>query len=283
VLASISELLQQARNTLADSASAARDAEILLCHVLACERTYLYTWPDKAVDAATEKSFLELIAARAEGTPVAYLTGEREFWSLSFKVTRDTLIPRPETELLVDYVLTHFGADELEVLDPGTGSGAIAIALAQARPRWKITATDISPASLKVAADNAERHQVHNLQLLQSDWFAQLGGRRFDLIVSNPPYIAEQDPHLAQGDLRFEPRNALCSGAAGMDAIRHLCQHVSQVLRPGGWFFCEHGYDQKTAVHQCLVEQGFGEIVQLDDLGGQPRLSGGQIRPLSKP
>jgi release factor glutamine methyltransferase len=270
-MASISQLLSQARIRLAESGDA-RDAEILLCHALACERAYLYTWPHRAVDAAIEKQFLDLITARAEGTPVAYLTGEREFWSLDFKVTSDTLIPRPETELLVAYVLRVFPQAALDVLDLGTGSGAIAIALAHSRPLWNVTASDISPACLEIAEHNAQRNQVHNLQLLESDWFAQLGDQRFDLVVSNPPYIAEQDEHL-----RFEPPTALSSGIDGMDAIRHLCGHVAQVLRPGGWFFTEHGYDQKTAVFDCFQQHGFSNIVQLDDLGGQPRVCGGQI------
>jgi release factor glutamine methyltransferase len=275
-MASISQLLSQARIRLAESGDA-RDAEILLCHALACERAYLYTWPHRTVAADVEKQFLELITARAEGTPVAYLTGEREFWSLDFKVTRDTLIPRPETELLVAYVLRVFPQAALDMLDLGTGSGAIAIALAHSRPLWNVTASDISPACLEIAEHNAQRNQVHNLQLLESDWFAQLGDQRFDLVVSNPPYIAEQDEHLSQGDVRFEPPTALSSGIDGMDAIRHLCGHVAQVLRPGGWFFTEHGYDQKTAVFDCFQQHGFSNIVQLDDLGGQPRVCGGQI------
>jgi release factor glutamine methyltransferase len=275
-MASIAHLLSLARHTLADSGDA-RDAEILLCHALACERAYLYTWPHRAVDAAIEKQFLDLITARAEGTPVAYLTGEREFWSLDFKVTSDTLIPRPETELLVAYVLRVFPQAALDVLDLGTGSGAIAIALAHSRPLWNVTASDISPACLEIAQHNAQRNQVHNLQLLQSDWIKQLGDQRFDLIVSNPPYIAANDTHLYQGDVRFEPSTALSSGIDGMDAIRHLCGHVAQILRPGGWFFTEHGYDQKTAVFSCFRLHGFSNIVQLDDLGGQPRVCGGQI------
>ncbi len=275
-MASISQLLSQARVTLAESGNA-RDAEILLCHALDCERAYLYTWPHRTVDASSEKQFLELIAARAEGTPVAYLTGEREFWSLGFKVTPDTLIPRPETELLVAYVLREFPQAALDVLDLGTGSGAIAIALAHSRPLWNVTASDISPASLKIAQHNATRNKIHNLQLLESDWLAQLGDQRFDLIVSNPPYIAAHDTHLYQGDVRFEPMSALSSGIDGMDAIRHLCGHVAKVLRPGGWFFTEHGYDQKTAVFDCFKQHGFSNIVQLDDLGGQPRVCGGQI------
>lgn len=275
-MSSIHELLEQARNTLATD-SAARDAEILLCHTLACERSYLYTWPEKNLDTATEKNFLNLINARATGTPVAYLTGVREFFSLPFQVSTDTLIPRPETELLVSYILDTFNNDTLDVLDLGTGSGAIAIALAQARAHWTMTACDISSACIKIAARNAVLNNVQHLELLQSDWFENLDGRRFDLIVSNPPYIAAQDPHLSQGDLRFEPITALVSGEDGMTAIRHLCQHTAQALKPGGWFFTEHGYDQKSAVLDCFKQQGFSKIVQLDDLAGQPRLSGGQI------
>lgn len=279
-MASISELLAQARTALAEPASAAREAEILLCHALACERSYLYTWPEKAVAATPAKTFRELIAARAAGTPVAYLTGSREFFSLPFRVSRDTLIPRPETELLVAYILENFPATELKVLDLGTGSGAIAIALAHARPRWQLTACDISPACIEIARSNAALNRVENLEILHSDWFSELGGRRFDLIVSNPPYIAAQDPHLLQGDLRFEPRSALSSGADGLDAIRHLSEHAVAALRPGGWFFCEHGYDQKTAVQQCFARHGYRAIRQLDDLAGQPRVSGGQIDTL---
>jgi release factor glutamine methyltransferase len=275
-MASISQLLSTARTTLAES-SHARDAEILLCHALACDRAYLYTWPHRTVDADIEKQFLDLIAARAEGTPVAYLTGEREFWSLSFKVTPDTLIPRPETELLVAYALREFPQAGLDVLDLGTGSGAIAIALAHSRPLWNVTASDISPACLKIAEHNAARNQVHNLQLVQSNWIEQLTDQHFDLIISNPPYIAAHDTHLYQGDVRFEPVTALSSGIDGMDAIRHLCGHVAQILRPGGWFITEHGYDQKTAVLDCFKHHGFSNIVQLDDLGGQPRVCAGQI------
>ena len=275
-MASISHLLSQARHTLAVSGDV-RDAEILLCHALACERAYLYTWPHRAVAAAVEKQFLDLIVARAEGMPVAYLTGKREFWSLDFKVTRDTLIPRPETELLVAYVLRTFPQAALDVLDLGTGCGAIAVALAHSRPHWHLTASDISPACLKIAEHNATYNQVHNLQLVESDWLAQLAGQRFDLIISNPPYIAAHDTHLYHGDVRFEPMSALSSGVDGMDAIRHLCGHVAAVLRPGGWFFTEHGYDQKTAVFNCFRQHGFSNIVQLDDLGGQPRVCGGQI------
>ena len=276
-MASISELLAQARNMPGQSDSTARDAEILLCHALGCERTYLYTWPDKTVDASTEKSFLDLLASRVEGTPVAYLTGMREFWSLPFQVTPDTLIPRPETELLVEHVLSRFSKEPLQVLDLGTGSGAIAIALAHSRPAWEITASDISASCLDIAAQNAVRNQANNIQFVQSDWLQQLADRRFDLIVSNPPYIAEHDVHLTQGDVRFEARSALVSGSEGMDAIRHLCKHVGHALKPGSWFFTEHGYDQKTAVRECLLQNGFDNIVQLDDHGGQPRVSGGQI------
>ena len=277
----ISGLLKHASNSLASSSAAtpdaALDAEVLLCHVLQCNRTYLYTWPEKSVDAEQENQFKALVAERVRGTPVAYLTGRREFWSLDFAVTADTLIPRPETELLVETLLQKFKPETLTVLDLGTGSGAIAIALAHERPRWQITATDLSSAALKVAQANAERHQAKNLRLLQSNWFENLGAERFDVIVSNPPYIADSDPHLAQGDVRFEPRGALASGKHGLDDIHQLCAQVAQHLHPAGWFFCEHGYDQKTALRQCFEQNRFSDIVQLDDLAGQPRVTGGRI------
>ncbi|MGB5398236.1 MAG: peptide chain release factor N(5)-glutamine methyltransferase, partial [Gammaproteobacteria bacterium] len=183
----ISALLKQAGSTLNNSADARIDAEVLLCHVLQCDRSWLYTWPEKIVDAQQAKQFKTLVSERARGTPVAYLTGEREFWSLAFEVTPETLIPRPETELLVETVLQKFTAEHLEVLDLGTGCGAIAIALAHARPGWQLTATDVSSAALEVARRNAVRHSLHNLRMLQSDWFENLGNQRFDVIVSNPP------------------------------------------------------------------------------------------------
>ncbi len=275
-MANIRELLAQARTALDDSPSAVLDAEVLLCHVLDCERSYLFTWPEKILRLELEADYQQLIAQRAQGVPVAYITGMREFWSLPLRVSSETLIPRPETELLIDTVLTRFDHTPLAVLDLGTGSGAIAIALAYARPCWRVTACDISAECIAIAQDNAEQHQLRNLEFLHSDWFENLGGRRFDLIVTNPPYIAEHDPHLSQGDVRFEPARALSSGADGLDAIRHLCAHAHRALHPGGWFFTEHGYDQKAPVGQCLQQHGFIDLLQLLDLAGQPRLSGGR-------
>ena len=286
-VATISELLKQARSTLEDSPdaiqdsmrNATRDAEVLLCHVLNCNRTHLYAWPDKTLGTKQAAQFKELVNQRAQGTPVAYLTGVREFWSLAFNVTPDTLIPRPETELLVETVLQQFENTPLEVLDLGTGAGTIAIALAHERPNWHITATDISSAALSIARANADRHQLANLHLLHSHWFENLGNQRFDVIVSNPPYIAAADAHLEQGDVRFEPVTALTSGALGLDDIAHLCTHAAQHLKPGGWFYCEHGFDQKSAVYECFAQHGFNHIIQLDDLAGQPRLTGGCVEP----
>lgn len=276
-MASIRELLTQTRTALSNSPSATLDAEVLLCHVLECERSYLFTWPEKNIAAEHEQHFLELIAQRAQGTPVAYITGEREFWSLPLQVNSETLIPRPETELLVDAVLSRFTNTKLEVLDLGTGSGAIAIALAHSRPGWQVTACDISADCIEVATRNAAQLNLNNIELLQSDWFENLQGRRFDLIVSNPPYIAEHDPHLGQGDVRFEPARALSSGSDGLDAIRQLCAQAGTALKSDGWFFTEHGYDQKAAVGEYFQQHGFSDILQLDDLGGQPRLSAGRL------
>lgn len=278
-MASIKQLLDKASRQLAEYSPSPRvDAEILLCHVLGCTRTHLFTWPDKLLEDNHTDRFNVLLTRRCEGTPVAYLTGQREFWSLDFKVSPDTLIPRPETELLVETVLKKFSsADKLSLLDMGTGTGAIAISIAHEKPKWEITATDISAASLAIAQINSEQHKTSNLKLTESDWFQQLGDEPFDVIVSNPPYIAETDKHLRQGDVRFEPAGALVSGSDGMNAIRHICAHAKQHLKPGGALLLEHGYDQKQAAHDCFLSAGFHNIGQYDDLASQPRITVGYM------
>jgi release factor glutamine methyltransferase len=273
-LASIKQLLQTTGSQLnAHSCSARADAEALLCHVLGCTRAQLYGWPENIVDATAQQRIEALLALRIAGSPIAYLTGQREFWSLALNVTPATLIPRPETELLVAQVLQKFAHTALDVLDLGTGSGAIAIALAHERPQWRITATDISTQALAVARANSERYQCANLHLCHSDWFSALYDQQFDVIVSNPPYVAAHDPHLAQGDVRFEPATALVSGADGMDAIRVIIAQARAYLRTGGALFIEHGYDQQAAVRACLENHGYNNIEQFLDLSGQPRLS----------
>jgi release factor glutamine methyltransferase len=207
---------------------------------------------------------------------VAHLTGEREFWSLPLQVNEHTLIPRPDTETLVQWALELPLAGARTVADLGTGSGAVALALASERPDWSVLATDFSAQSLQVAASNRARLKLYNVALLRCDWLSALGAARFDLLVSNPPYIAEGDAHLTEGDLRFEPASALRSGPDGLDALRSIIAGAPAVLRPGGWLLLEHGYDQADAVRKLLVEAGFAGVMSRSDLAGHSRVSGGQ-------
>ena len=269
-------LLADAVQQLQTSSESARaDAEILLAHCLQKSRTYLFAYPEKAVDSLTEASFRKLLAERLRGVPIAYLTGQREFWTLNLKVTPDTLIPRPETELLVETAL-KLGSSSSHILDLGTGTGAIAIAIASERPDVQVTACDFSAAALAVAQENAQVNSIHNVHFIQSDWFSALPAQRFDMIVSNPPYIEADDPHLAQGDVRFEPLTALASGQDGLDDIRHLIQTAPQWLVNGGWLLLEHGYNQGQAVTALLQAAGFTQVRCLPDLAGNDRVSRGQ-------
>lgn len=222
------QLLTAASERLASTSPSARaDAEILLAHCLQKPRSYLFTWPEKEVGQTLAAEFTRLVDARERGVPVAHLTGFREFWTLNLKVTPDTLIPRPETELLVETALTKLAGKQV-VLDLGTGTGAIALALACEVPALHIIAADIFPTALAVAKENAQAHAIRNVQFILSDWFDALPAQRFDLIVSNPPYIEVQDPHLAQGDVRFEPPGALVSGDDGLHDIRRIIQDAPQ-------------------------------------------------------
>ena len=257
------------------SESARADAEILLAHCLQKSRTYLFAYPETAVDSLTEASFRELLAERLRGVPIAHITGQREFWTLNLKVTPDTLIPRPETELLVETAL-KLGSSSSHILDLGTGTGAIAIAIASERPDVQVTACDFSAAALAVAQENAQVNSIHNVHFIQSDWFSALPAQRFDMIVSNPPYIEADDPHLAQGDVRFEPLTALASGQDGLNDIRHLIQTAPQWLVNGGWLLLEHGYNQGKAVTALLQTTGFQQVHCLPDLAGNDRVSLGQ-------
>lgn len=261
----------------ASSDSARIDVETLLCHVLNCNSAHLVAWPDKLLDEHQANQFNHLIERRLTGEPVAYITGHREFWSLDLMVSPATLIPRPETETLVEYVLeNHTEQKTLKLLDMGTGSGAIAIALATEKPDWKITATDISTEALAIARRNADHHNVNHITFMLSDWFQAIEPEMFDVIVSNPPYIALDDIHMNLGDVRFEPKSALLSGKDGLTDIRTICSEASQYLNDNGWLIFEHGYDQKQAVYDCLHESGFHQIQQISDLAGQPRVSVGQ-------
>lgn len=264
----------------ATSESAAADAEILLAHVLGCTRTKLRAWPERGVNDTADREFEALIERRARGEPVAYLTGRREFWSLNLEVTPDTLIPRPETELLVELALERIPADRpARVADLGTGSGAIALAIASERPLATVVATDTSAAALGVARRNAQRFGIHNVEFREGPWCEPLADEAFDMIVSNPPYVAEGDPHLIEGDVRFEPRRALAAGEDGLDDLRVIAACARSRLLKGGWLLLEHGCDQGAAVANSLAFSGYVKTATYTDLSGQARISVGQERP----
>jgi release factor glutamine methyltransferase len=253
------------------------DAQWLMAHALGKPRTWLYAHGDTAPDRATCERFAAWVERRAAGEPVAYLTGRRGFWTFELQVTPDTLIPRPETELLVELALARLPRDQdTHVADLGTGSGAIALALALARPRARVVATDASEAALAVARANAGSLAVRNLQFAQGDWCQPLGAARFDLIASNPPYIASADAHLHAGDLRFEPAAALASGVDGLDAIRALVDGAPGHLQGDGWLLLEHGFEQGDAVRALLRGAGFDEVETHRDLEARDRVSSGR-------
>jgi release factor glutamine methyltransferase len=275
---SIAELLAAAAKRLESVSDSPRlDAEVLLAHAGGWNRTILFAWPERQVDATAAARFGLLLDRRCQGEPVAYLTGTREFWSRDFQVNPGVLIPRPETELLVEQALdTVAGMTQPRILDLGTGSGIVAITLAAELPKAQVTAVDVSRDALAVARGNAERHGIRNLRLLSSDWFSSLpNGERFDLIVSNPPYIAASDPHLSEGDVRFEPSLALTSGNDGLYAIRLIIQTSRNFLIPGGWLLFEHGWDQGQKAVELLLEAGYFSASTISDLLGNDRVSKG--------
>ncbi|MBK4733762.1 peptide chain release factor N(5)-glutamine methyltransferase [Noviherbaspirillum pedocola] len=251
------------------------ETRILLCHALGLSRVQLITRSEQVPDAAQRELLAQLLLRRQAGEPIAYLTGSREFYGLEFRVTPAVLIPRPETELLVELAIERL-PEGGSLLDLGTGSGAIAVAIAHARPDAHLTALDASAAALEVARGNAERHGVR-VEFLQSDWYAALPAMRFDLVVSNPPYIVAGDTHLAQGDLRFEPVDALTDHADGLSALRTIVSGASAHLADGGWLLMEHGYDQAEAVRSLLAARGFAEVQSWRDLAGIERASGGRL------
>jgi release factor glutamine methyltransferase len=253
----------------------ALDARVLLRTALGTSDAHLAAHPERVPEERARARFMAWAERRRAGEPVAYITGEREFYSLAFKVTPAVLIPRPETELLVETALARMPLDApCRVLDLGTGSGCIAVAIRRQRPAARVTATDISPAALALARENADAHGV-DIELVESDWFTAVAGRRFDVVVSNPPYVASSDPHLAQGDVRFEPRTALAAGANGLDAIEAIVEQAGAHLAPGGVLVFEHGYQQGGCSRVLLAAHGFGGIFGGRDLSGHHRVSGG--------
>lgn len=275
----IAELLATSRKRLAGiSDSALLDSELLLCHCLDKSRTYLRAWSDSHVTAEVLSHFDGLLARRLGGEPVAYITGERGFWSLDLQVSPATLIPRPDTELLVEAVLALLADhDTAKVIDLGTGTGAIALALAAERRDWALLGCDVQEEAVALAERNRQRYQLTNVELIQSNWFDAVAPQRFDAIVSNPPYIDVNDPHLSMGDVRFEPKTALVADNHGMADIEHITAASLGFLVPGGYLLFEHGFQQATAVRACLAASGFVEINTLQDLSGLDRVSTGRL------
>jgi release factor glutamine methyltransferase len=267
----VRHLLAAATQQLGDRA----EAELLLLHAVRQPRSWLFAHAGDDIDMDVQTVYGELLERRARGEPVAYITGSRGFWSLELEVTPATLIPRPETELLVELALQRLPRDSSgAVADLGTGSGAVALALASERPQCRVTATDASAAALAVAARNAARLGIGNVVFAQGDWTAPLGDARFDLIVSNPPYIEADDAHLARGDLRFEPATALASGRDGLDDIRRIVATARQHLLPGGWLLFEHGWNQGDAARALLEQAGYTDVFTAQDLEQRDRVSG---------
>ena len=274
------------------SDSARLDAELLMAFCLQKSRTYLYTWPENTPSQNQQACFDRLLQKRLQGQPIAHLTGEREFWGLNLKVTPDTLIPRPDTEILIETALSKLsplnsqlignqhtpqeGIKPCSLLDLGTGSGAIALALKFERPSCNVTAVDFSLAALEVAKQNAQTHNLE-VEFLHSSWFDALEvGKTFNLIVSNPPYIETQDPHLSQGDVRFEPLSALTAGADGLDDLKLIIEQACSFLKPAGWLMVEHGYNQAGDVAKLFKLHHYQNIETIIDYGQNPRITIGQ-------
>nr|WP_298375400.1 peptide chain release factor N(5)-glutamine methyltransferase [uncultured Halomonas sp.] len=274
----IEQLLIQAAKRLnsAGSSTSRLDTEVLLGHVLKRDRTWLYTWSDREVENAELARFETLLKARASGEPIAYLIGEREFWGLRLQTHAASLIPRPDTECLVEAALAKARNKRGRALDLGTGSGAIALAFASERPGWQVIGVDRVSQALELAQANAARLGILNVEFIESDWFAALFDQRFELILANPPYLAPDDPHLEQGDVRFEPRSALVAAENGLADLRHLVITAGAHLEPQGWLLLEHGWTQGEAVGEALRDAGYQEVTTLVDLAGQPRVSLGQ-------
>ena len=269
--------LRVAIGELSESESPRRDAEILLEHVTGKARTFILAFGETALTADQHAQLSALLSRRKAGEPVAHLTGEREFWSLPLYVSAATLIPRPDTECLVEHALARLPATACRILDLGTGTGAIALALASERPDCQITAVDVMPDAVALALRNVARLGFNNVKIQQSSWFDALVGQQFDMIVSNPPYIDERDPHLSQGDVRFEPLTALVAAEEGLADIAHIVTVSRQYLTAGGWLLIEHGWTQAEAVRSLFTQAGYERVETCQDYGGNDRLTLGKM------
>lgn len=262
------------------SDSPALDAAILLCHALDKPRSFLLTWPEKELEDQDIERFTALLARRLQGEPIAYIVGMREFWSLPLRVSPSTLIPRPDTERLVEVALDKSMTAQGDILDLGTGTGAIALALASELPQRQVYGVDLRPEAQQLATDNALQLHIDNVTFLAGSWFEPIAAdHRFALIVSNPPYIDEHDPHLSQGDVRFEPKSALVAAENGLADIRYIATHALAFLAEQGWLMFEHGYDQGAAVREILEQLGYQQVLTEQDYGGNDRVTIGQYLP----
>lgn len=274
----IATLIKQASSLLEDhSDSPLLDAQLLLCEILGKDRSYLIAWPETQLDATAFNTFVDYLEKRKHGIPIAYILGYKEFWSMNFSVTEDVLIPRPETELLVELVLTLAESiTQPHILDLGTGSGAIALALAKELPHADIIATDRSTTALEVAQINAENLGLNSVQFIESDWFNALEKASYNIIVSNPPYIEQRDPHL-EGEIKHEPLQALASGEDGLDDIRVIISGSKEYLTQNGQLLLEHGYDQGKRVRSLMKDESFSNVDTLRDHAGNDRVTVGKL------
>ncbi len=272
----VRDILQRASELTSLSSTPALDIELLLCHALDKPRSWLFTWPEYELTADQLATVTQLIDQRLTGHPIAHLIGTRDFWNLTLKVSPDTLIPRPDTELLVEQALACLDPSPHKVADLGTGTGAIALSLAAERPNWQVTGTDRIEAAVELARHNAAMNTLSHVHFYTGSWCDALPDNDYDLIVSNPPYIRSDDPHLSEGDVRFEPSSALASGIDGLDDIRIIAEQALQHLKPGGWLLLEHGYDQGADVRNILNQQHYTEIETFRDLAGHERITRGR-------
>ena len=275
-MASIAECLARSEELHAVSDSARLDVELLLSYCLEKNTTFLRTWPEREVPAEAGQVFEKLLSRRLQGEPIAYLIGSRGFWTLDLDVNSSTLIPRPETELLVEQCLERLPAQKASILDLGTGTGAIALALASENKRWQVLGCDVQVDAVLLAEKNRQQLAINNAQFIQSDWFDAIPLQCFDLIVSNPPYIDPEDPHLNEGDVRFEPRSALVAENKGLADIEVIIISAMSFLQSSGWLLFEHGYNQSQAVQELLINAGFNHIETIKDLAGMDRVTLGQ-------